>query len=84
MTPTRCGTLPQRALIDLCFSGQAKDSVIRSLFQQGGLASLLGTTDLEEVERRIEAGDSRAALVFEAMAHSGLLNTGLANHPPSF
>ena len=30
---------------------------------------LLGTGDLREVERRIDAGDTEAALVFEALSY---------------
>ncbi|HEX6881658.1 MAG TPA: butyrate kinase, partial [Terriglobales bacterium] len=40
-----------------------------ALFREGGLYSYLGTKDLEEVERRIIAGDARAALVFDAMVY---------------
>jgi len=40
-----------------------------ALFREGGIYSYLGTKDLEEVERRIAAGESRAALVFDAMVY---------------
>jgi butyrate kinase len=35
----------------------------------GGLIDLLGTSDLREVERRVESGDTEAAEVFDAMAY---------------
>jgi butyrate kinase len=82
MTPNRCGTLPQRDLIDLCYGGQDKKQVVKRLFQQGGLASHLGTTDLKEVERRIDAGDERAALVFEAMVQQVAME--IASMVPKF
>jgi butyrate kinase len=57
-------------LTELCFSGKYSAKQIEAaLFREGGLYSYLGTKDLEEVERRIAAGDSRAALVFEAMVY---------------
>jgi butyrate kinase len=68
MTPNRCGTLPQRELIDLCYSGRSKQEVTTTLLKYGGLASHLGTQDLREVDRRIDTGDEGAALIFEAMA----------------
>lgn len=64
----RAGSLPTRELVRLCFSGRfTKEQVYAMLQSEGGLYSYLGTKDLAEVERRIDAGDSRAALVFEAM-----------------
>jgi butyrate kinase len=66
----RAGTVPCMKLTELCFSGRFTEKQIETvLFREGGLYSYLGTKDLEEVERRIAAGDSRAALVFEAMVY---------------
>ncbi len=66
----RAGTVPCMKLVDLCFSGKyTQQQVETMLFREGGLYSYLGTKDLEEVEARIAAGDSRAALVFEAMIY---------------
>ena len=41
----------------------------RHVFGDGGLFAYLGTRDLMEVERRIDAGDHEAAAVFEAMIY---------------
>ena len=41
----------------------------RHVFGDGGLFAYLGTRDLEEVERRMDAGDEQAAVVFEAMVY---------------
>ena len=66
----RSGGLPVRALIKLCFSGKyTQDQLDRHVFGDGGLSAYLGTRDLVEVERRIDAGDREAATVFEAMVH---------------
>jgi len=68
MTPNRAGTLPQRGLIDLCFSGLDKEEVTSMLLSQSGLAAHLGTTDLAEVVRSVESGDQQASLLIEALA----------------
>ncbi len=66
----RAGGVPAMRVIELCFSGQYTRKQIESLlFGEGGFYSYLGTKDLREVERRIDAGDSRAALVFDAMVY---------------
>jgi butyrate kinase len=68
--PDRTGGLPVRALIKLCFSGRyAQKEIDRKVFGDGGLFAYLGTRDLQEVERRIDAGDRDAALVFDAMVY---------------
>jgi butyrate kinase len=66
----RTGGLPVRALARLCFSGNyTKEQMDRHLFGDGGLFAYLGTRDIIEVERRIDAGDRKAALIFDAMIH---------------
>jgi butyrate kinase len=67
MTPNRSGTLPQRALVDLCYSGIQKKEVISMIVGRGGLAAHLGTTDLRDLERQVEDGVAAAAVLFEAM-----------------
>jgi butyrate kinase len=66
----RTGGLPVRALARLCFSGRFTEAQLdRQLFGDGGLFAYLGTRDLIEVERRIDAGNGEAALIFDAMIH---------------
>ena len=66
----RAGSVPAMMLVDLCFSGKyTRREVEDRLFREGGLYSYLGTKDLVEVEKRIAAGDSKAALVWEAMIY---------------
>jgi butyrate kinase len=66
----RAGGLPLQRVIHLCFSGKYTEPELWNLFhRQGGIYSYLGTKDLREVERRIAAGDSKAALIFNAMAY---------------
>lgn len=68
-SPERAGGLPGFQLIKMATSpGQTYDSMMRKVQREGGLMSHLGTRDAREVEKRIDAGDSYAALVYEAMA----------------
>ena len=68
--PDRTGSLPVRALVKLCFGGNLTEPELdRHVFGDGGLFAYLGTRDLIEVERRIDAGDERAAAVLDAMIH---------------
>ena len=70
LSPQRSGTLPAGQLIELCFSGKYAKAELKLLNKgRGGLLNLLGTADMREVERRIDAGDAEAKLVYEAMAY---------------
>lgn len=69
-SPERAGSLPAGALIDLCFSGKlTKDELKKRISGKAGLIAHLGTTDIPEIVRRIEAGDKHAALVVDAMIY---------------
>jgi butyrate kinase len=69
-SPERSGSLPQGQFAEICFSGAYTQAQIRKLIKgAGGLIDLLGTSDLREVERRIDAGDAEAAEVLDAMAY---------------
>ena len=69
-TPERAGSLPAGQLADICFSGRYTMVEVKKLIKgAGGLIDLLGTSDLREVEKRMEGGDSEASEVFDAMAY---------------
>ncbi len=75
--PDRTGSLPVRELIKLCFSGTMTEKELdRHVFGDGGLFAYLGTRDLIEVERRMDAGDGQAAAVFGAMIYQIGKDTG--------
>jgi butyrate kinase len=75
--PDRTGSLPVRELIRLCFSGKMTEGELdRHVFGDGGLFAYLGTRDLIEVERRMDAGDAEAAAAFEAMVYQIGKETG--------
>lgn len=70
-SPARTGGLPSGQLADLVFSGRLPDwdAARAFLHREGGLRAYLGTDNLAVVERRIAAGDARAAAVLDAMAY---------------
>lgn len=66
----RSGSLPVGDLINLCFSGKYTKQQLKVLNKgRGGMISLLGTSDLREIEKRIAEGDKEAENAFEAMAY---------------
>lgn len=69
-TPERTGGVPAMHLLELCYSGQySYNEVKKKIAGQGGMVAYLGTNDGREVVKRIEAGDTKAKLVYEAMAY---------------
>jgi butyrate kinase len=69
-TPQRAGCLPLGDVIELCYSDEfSQEELQHELSVRGGMHSYLGTHDVEEVERRIDSGDEKAALVVDAMIY---------------
>lgn len=68
--PDRTGSLPVQELIKLACSGNYNARQLdRMVFGEGGLFAYLGTRDLREVERRIDAGDAAATIALDAMIY---------------
>jgi butyrate kinase len=68
----RAGGVPATKLLDLAFAartGEERDALRRRVFGSGGVASYLGTQDLQQVLRRIDGGDEEAAAVVTAMLY---------------
>ena len=71
-SPERAGSLPAKALVNLCFSGEyTKDEILKMISGKGGVFSHLGTTDMIECEKMIQAGDKHAKLVIDAIIITG-------------
>ena len=69
-TPERAGTIPAADLVRLCFSGKyTKEEILKMITGKGGLNAHLGTTDLPDIEERINNGDKHAKLVLDAMIY---------------
>lgn len=82
-TPQRSGSIPTGQLIKLCFSGELTLAELKQLNKgRGGLIDLIGTSDFRELERRIDAGDEWASLVFEAMTYQ--ISKGITALVPAF
>ena len=67
-TPERAGSLPTFDLLEET-GGIEVDTLKRHLVGEGGLVGYLGTKDAREVEKRINAGDKEARLLFASMAY---------------
>jgi butyrate kinase len=66
----RSGGLPLGDIVRMCYSGtKTKDQMFCLLSHCGGVNAHLGTTDINEIERRIMNGDDHAKLIMEAMAY---------------
>lgn len=70
-TSKRAGAVPAADVIKICYSGKySKPSEIISILKgQSGLQGYLGTSDLREVEKRMDQGDAEAELVFKALGY---------------
>ncbi len=70
MAPTRTGSLPVRDVISMCFSGKFTEAEAYELMtKHGGIVSHLGTSDMIEVMKMVEAGDAYARLVVDGMCY---------------
>lgn len=69
-SPERAGSLPVSSLLQLCFSNQFTESKLKQkIVGNGGLIGYLKTSDIREVEKRIDQNDNKALLIFSAMAY---------------
>ncbi len=69
-SPDRCGGLPARSLVKLCYSGKyTEGQMLSKLCGSGGMFAYLGTKDLREAEKRAAEGDEQADLIVSAMAY---------------
>jgi butyrate kinase len=70
LTPERTGTLPLMTVLRLLESGQLSLADLRQkLTSKGGLLAYLGTSDMRQVETRIQQGHEKALLLLQAMAY---------------
>jgi len=74
--PERAGGLPVGDVVRMCYGevpyqdvNLTYEQMFCKLAGQGGLVAHLGTNSAVEVERRIEAGDGHARLIYQAMAY---------------
>lgn len=83
IAPERSGTVPAGDLIAMCYSGEyTEEEMLSKIFGHAGLAAYLGTSSMEEVELRAQAGDSLArdllsAMIYQAAKEIGAMSTVL-------
>lgn len=69
-SPERSGSLPVVELLEWMYNHSYTKVELLNLFtRSSGLKGYLNTCNAEEIETRIQRGDKRAALVYEAMAY---------------
>lgn len=69
-SPERSGGLPSGDLVKMAFSGEySQDELQAKILRKGGLIAYLGSNDGVEIEKRIQAGDEKALLIYKAMAY---------------
>ncbi|MGC6173588.1 butyrate kinase [Lacrimispora sp. 38-1] len=70
MAPTRCGQLPVKDVIGMCFSGKYTEKEMRDkVTKTGGLVDHLHTSDARAVEEMMKKGDHYAKLIYDAMIY---------------
>lgn len=67
MAPTRCGSLPVKQVIKMCFSKKYSEKEMNEkVSKTGGWADHLGTSDGRQVRAMIENGSEYAGIVYDA------------------
>ena len=70
MAPTRCGALPVKDVVKMCFSGKFTErQMYDKITKTGGLVDHLGTSDAREVCKMIDEGSQYAKLIYDAMIY---------------
>lgn len=67
-SPNRAGALPLRGVMELCYS-LSEDEVKAKLSKNSGLKAYLGTEEVSEIIKRVESGDAKAKLIYEAFVY---------------
>ncbi len=69
-SPERAGAVPSGALIKMCFSGKYTEKEVYSkIVGKGGFNAYLGTNDMREVNKMVDAGNADAAAAKEAFMY---------------
>ena len=85
MAPTRCGEMQAMTVLDMAYSGQARKALEDRVNMAGGLMDHLGTADVMEIKKRIDAGDTYARYVYDGMIYQigkyiGMMGAVLEGH----
>ncbi|MCX6235348.1 MAG: butyrate kinase [Bacteroidetes bacterium] len=67
---TRTGSLPVGDLVRLCYGGKyTEEQIIRMITEDGGYAAYLGTSSINEIDKRMLSGDETAIFYSFALAY---------------
>lgn len=78
-SPERSGSVPVGDLIKAAFSGEYTYPEMKKLIKGlGGMVAYLGSHDVQEIEKRIDKGDEKAKMIYEAMAYQVCKEIGAA------
>lgn len=76
-SPERANGIPALGLVNLCFSGKYTYAEMKKkIVGNGGFNAYLGTNDMREVNKMVEAGDAKAKLVRDAFIYQVCKNIG--------
>lgn len=76
-SPERANGIPAKALVDMCFSGKYTYAEMKKkIVGNGGFNAYLGTNDMREVNKMVDAGDAKAKLVRDAFIYQVCKNIG--------
>lgn len=69
-SPSRSGSLPAAELVRMAYSGMwSRDDLYEKICVKGGMTSYMGTDNLLDVAKLMAMGDTKAGLVYRAMAY---------------
>ncbi len=70
-TPERCGAISAKAVAEMIFDqGKTRAEINGYIAGKGGLMAHFGTNSALDVERKAEAGDEHAKLIYDAMGYT--------------
>ena len=77
MSPTRCGFIPAKTLIKMCFSGKYTENDLRNyVSKNGGITAWLNTNDMRDVHKMIAKGNKKAQIVLDALIYQIIKQIG--------
>lgn len=80
-SPERAGGVPLLYVIDMCYCGRySKNDMLKRVRGMGGMKAYLGTPDCREIEARIQRGDEKAELIYQAQAYQ--ISKGIGEMAP--
>lgn len=66
----RSGTLPMGDLVKMCFSGKyTEEEVYRMITKEGGYTAYLGTSDLDDIDKKVLSGDETTLFISNALSY---------------